>query len=223
MLKQILDEALIAQGFVAALKTSSSSYYLQHNGDAIRFAIVHELTGLQPPEKLNEAISQAAPKEFVEHPAFKKNCDLIFLLKLDKLADFKELEEEIFSIEENAYHYKKYVLYYNDAEEQALSGFDYSKLAETISDKSQFDEYKNTPLAASAYSLATKIFIKLPFLELPHKARALVPLKIQAETAIAEANFSATYKQIQNTSDDEGALEALVKELIKNEMENIQD
>jgi hypothetical protein len=223
MLKQILDEALIAQGFVAAHKTDSSSHYLQHSGDAIRFAIVSELTELQPPEKLNEAITQGAPKEFIEHPAFKKNCDLILLLKLEKLADFKELEEEIFSIEENAYHYKKYVLYYSDAEEQALSGFDYYKLTETISDKSQFDEYKNAPLAASAYSLAAKIFIKLPFLELPHKARELVPLKLQAEAAVAEADLSAIYKRTQNTSDDEGELEALVKELIKNEMENIQD
>lgn len=223
MLKQILDEALIAQGFVAAHHSETSTYYLRHNDEAIRFVVVNQLTALQHPNELNEAITQSAPKEFIEHPAFKKNCDLICLLKLDKLAEFKDLEDEIFSIEENAYHYKKYILYYNDAEEQALSGFNYKNLTETISDKSQFDDYKSKPLAASAYSLATKIFIKLPFLELPHKTRELVPLKIQTEAAVAEAGLSAIYEKLQVTLEEDAALDALVKELIKNEMENIQN
>ncbi|WP_339461279.1 ABC-three component system middle component 1 [Pseudomonas sp. EA_105y_Pfl2_R69] len=223
MLKQIIDEALIAQGFVSAHKTDTASYYLRRKDEAIRFAIVNELSELKSPEELNEEITQTAPKDFIENPAFKKNCDLICLLKLDKLAEFKELEDEIFSIEENAYHYKKYILYYSEAEEQALNGFDYAKLAETISDKSQFDDYKGRPLAATAYSLATKIFIKLPFLELPHKTRELVPLKAQAETAVTEADLSATYEKLQAMLEEDSALDDLVKELIKNEMENFQN
>jgi len=223
MLKRILDQALITQGFDQIHSTDSSTYYLRQSHEAIRFAIVHQLDVLQPPDKLNDTITQAAPKDFIEHPAFKKNCDLICLLKLNQLAEFKELEDAIFSIEEDAYYYKKYVLYYSDAEEQALDKFDYETLGKTISDKAQFDQYKNSPLSATAYSLATKIFIKLPFLELPHKTRELIPLRLQAETAVAEAGLTAEYEKLQATLDDESALDTLVKEMIRNEMENIQD
>ncbi|MGU2252193.1 ABC-three component system middle component 1 [Pseudomonas aeruginosa] len=222
MLKGIISSALTEQEFSLVHESEQSSYFLRLRGEAARFAIVHEMTELQSPESLNEAASFSAPKEFVEHPAFKKNCDLICLLRLEKLAEFKELEDRIFAIEEDAYHYKKYVLYYTKEEEDRLAGFEFADLLRTISDKSQFDSYKNSPLSSSTYSIAAKIFIKIPFLILSHEKRELVPLKLQAEAAVAESELTALYKKVQNLPEiDDIATDDLVKELIKNELENI--
>ncbi|MHB2060168.1 ABC-three component system middle component 1 [Pseudomonas monsensis] len=224
MLRGIISSALAEQAFSLIHATEQSSYFFRLHEDAARFAIVHEMTVLQSPESLNEAASLSAPKEFVEHPAFKKNCDLICLLKLGNLAEFKELEDRIFAIEEDAYYYKKYVLYYTKDEEDCLEGFEFEDLLLTISDKSQFDLYKKSPLSSSAYSIAAKIFIKIPFLVLSHEKRELVPLKLQADAAVAESELTGLYRKVQELPEvDEVAIDDLIKELMKNELENIPD
>ncbi|SCY60658.1 ABC-three component system middle component 1 [Pseudomonas sp. NFACC37-1] len=222
MLKGIISNALTEQDFSLIHESEQSSYFSRLNGDAARFAIVHEMRELHSPEALNEAVSLDAPKELVEHPAFKKNCDLICLLRLGKLAEFKELEDRFFAIEEDAYYYKKYVLYYTKEEEDCLAGFKFADLLRTISDKSQFDSYKKSPLSSSTYSIAAKIFIKIPFLILSHEKRELVPLKLQAEAAVAESELTDIYKKVQSLPEvDDVATDELIKELIENELENI--
>ncbi|EGR1702584.1 hypothetical protein RQY88_000935 [Vibrio vulnificus] len=221
MIKQLIDEALVAHGFVSKRELDNTSFYIRDSGSAIRFAVVHNLDELITPTELNSQINQLAPEDFLRNPSFKKNCDLICIYRLDVLAEFKEHEEGIFSIEEDPHFYKKYVLYYSIAEESALTDFTYEKLVSVISDKKEFIGYKENPLVASQYSFAAKTFIKLPFLELPIHQGNLVSLRQQAIEAVAEAGRSDTYatiQQVTNANADE-----VIKEMIKNELENIQD
>lgn len=221
MIKQLIDEALVAHGFVSRRELDTSSFYVRKSGSAIRFAVVHTLDGLPNPAELNNLINQLAPDEFLRNPSFKKNCDLICIHRLDVLAEFKDYEEEIFAIEEDPHFYKKYVLYYSIAEESALTGFTYEKLVSVIADKKEFIDYKENPLVASQYSFAAKTFIKLPFLELPSHQGNLVPLRQQAIEAVAEAELNDTYSTIQKVTVKNA--DEIIKEMIKNELENIKD
>jgi len=221
MIKQLIDEALVAHDFVSKLELDTTSFYVRESGSAIRFAVVHILDGLPDPADLNNRINHLAPDEFLRNPSFKKNCDLICIHRLDVLAEFKEHEEEIFAIEEDPHFYKKYVLYYSITEESALTNFTYSKLQNLIADKKEFLNYKEKPLVATQYSFAAKTFIKLPFLELPSHQGNLVSLRLQAAEAVAEAGLNDMYSTIQtatgkNTDD-------IIKEMINNELANIQD
>lgn len=221
MIKQLIDEALVAHGFVKKHELDTTSFYVRESGSAIRFAVVHNLEDLTAPAELNNRINLLAPEEFLRNPSFKKNCDLICIHRLNILAEFKDQEEEIFAIEEDPHFYKKYVLYYSIAEESTLTNFTYEKLLSVIADKREFLNYKENPLEASQYSFATKTFIKLPFLELPSHQGNLVSLRQQAIEAVAEASLSDTYatiQQVTSTNADE-----IIKGMIKNEMENIQD
>lgn len=221
MIKQLIDEALVDHGFVSKREHDTTSFYVRESGSAIRFAAVHNLDELITPTELNSQINQLAPEEFLRNPSFKKNCDLICIYRLNVLAEFKDHEEEIFAIEEDPHFYKKYVLYYSIAEESALTDFTYDKLVSVIADKKEFIDYKENPLEASQYSFAAKTFIKLPFLELPSHQGNLVSLRQQAIEAVAEAGLSDTYatiQQVTNANADE-----IIKEMIKNELENIQD
>jgi hypothetical protein len=146
---------------------------------------------------------------------------LICIHRLDVLAEFKNHEEEIFAIEEDPHFYKKYVLYYSTAEEIALNNFTYDKLVSVIADKKEFLEYKENPLVATQYSFAAKTFIKLPFLELPSHQENLVSLRLQAAEAVAEAGLNDTYSTIQQVTDKNA--DDFIKEMIRNEMANIQD
>lgn len=221
MIKQLIDEALVAHGFVSKRELDTTSFYVREAGSAIRFAVVHTLDDLPDPAELNKRINHFAPEGFLRNPSFKKNCDLICIHRLDVLAEFKDHEEEIFAIEEDPHFYKKYVLYYSVAEESALTDFTYGKLASVIADKKEFLDYKEDPLKATQYSFAAKTFIKLPFLELPTHEGNLVSLRLQAGEAVSEAGLDDTYRIMQqvtkNNADD------LIKEMIRNELANIQD
>lgn len=221
MIKQLIDEALAAHGFVSKRELDTTSFYVRESGSAIRFAVVHILDDLADPAELNNRINHLAPEEFLRNPSFKKNCDLICIHRLDVLAEFQNHEEEIFAIEEDPHFYKKYVLYYSVAEESALTDFTYDKLLAVISDKKEFLGYKDNPLTATQYSFAAKTFIKLPFLELPSHQGNLVSLRLQAGEAVAQAGLNDTYHIMQqvtkNNADD------LIKEMIRNELANIQD
>ncbi len=219
MIKQLIDEALVAHGFVSRRELETTSFYIRESGSAIRFAVVHNLADLPDPDGLNKRINNLAPDEFLRNPSFKKNCDLICIHRLDVLAEFKDHEEEIFAIEEDPHFYKKYVLYYSIAEESALTDFTYDKLVSVISDKKEFLNYKENPLEASQYSFAAKTFIKLPFLELPSHQGNLVSLRKQATEAVAEAGLNDTYSTIQKVTDENA--DDIIKEMINNEMENI--
>jgi hypothetical protein len=221
MIKQLIDEALVAHEFVSKRDLDTTSFYVRESGSAIRFAVVHTIDNLPAPAELNNRINHLAPEEFLRNPSFKKNCDLICIHRLDVLAEFKDHEEEIFAIEEDPHFYKKYVLYYSIAEESALNNFTYEELKSVIADKKEFIDYKENPLVASQYSFAAKTFIKLPFLELPSHQGNLVSLRQQAIEAVAEAGLSDTYttiQQVTNANADE-----IIKEMTKNELENIQD
>lgn len=221
MINNIIDEALIAHDFRKDHETDTTSFYIRESGSAIRFAILHKLDALVPPVELNSLINQSAPESFISHPTFKKNCDLICVHHVKVLSDFKKHESKIFAIEEDPHFFKKYVLYYSDAEESAIKDFSYDKLVQTISDKGQFSEYKSDPLVPSQYSVAAKIFIKFPFLELPFNRGELVSLRLQAAEAVSEAGLDGTYETIQKMTSTN--VDELIKELIDNEMENISN
>lgn len=218
MINRIIDEALIAHEFKKEHQVDLTRFYVRETNLAIRFVILHKLDELHTPAELNAAINQSAPESFLNHPAFKKNCDLICVHQVNKLAEFKDNEEQIFAIEEDPHFFKKYILYYSDAEASAIQEYSFDKLVATISDKSQFSNYKSNPLAATQYSVAAKIFIKLPFLELPFTRGELVSLRLQAAEAVAEAELDATYKIAQKLTANN--VDELIKELIKNELEN---
>jgi hypothetical protein len=221
MIKQLIDEALVAHGFVKKHELDTTSFYVRESGSAIRFAVVHNLEDLTAPAELNNRINHLAPEEFLRNPSFKKNCDLICIHRLNILAEFKDQEEEIFAIEEDPHFYKKYVLYYSIAEESTLTDFTYDKLVSVIADKREFLNYKENPLEASQYSFATKTFIKLPFLELPSHQENLVSLRLQAAEAVAEIGLNDTYSTIQKVTDKNA--DDIIKEMINNELANIQD
>ncbi len=220
MIKQLINEALVAHDFVCKLDLDTTSFYIRESGAAIRFAVLHNLDDLPDPAELNNRINHLAPDEFLRNPSFKKNCDLICIYRLDVLARFKDHEEEIFAIEEDPHFYKKYVLYYSVAEESALTNFTYDKLVSVIADKREFLEYKENPLVATQYSFAAKTFIKLPFLELPSHHGNLVSLRMQATEAVAEADLNDIYSTIQQFTDKNA--DDFIKEMIRNEMANIQ-
>ncbi|MEX6224053.1 ABC-three component system middle component 1 [Providencia hangzhouensis] len=104
------------------------------------------------------------------------------------------MEKSIFDIEENAYHFKKYVLYYSNEENQLIYGKNFNNL-KAVPDYEEFSTYKY-PSRPSLYNMAARIFIKLPFLEMPSIEKDIVPIDLQINTLVDSLNLSETYNKI---------------------------
>ncbi|MBF4348511.1 hypothetical protein EAY19_20840, partial [Vibrio anguillarum] len=67
----------------------------------------------------------------------------------------------------DSYSFKKHVLYYSQTELDLLNENDTSDIANLIKDQSKFSLYKKSPMVESEYGIASRIYIKLPFLSVP--------------------------------------------------------
>ncbi len=100
-------------------------------------------------------------------PHFCKEYRCGGFVRARSASDIIDHESEIFSLEEDGYSFKKHVLYYSQTELDLLNEIDTRDFANLIKDQSKFSLYKKSPLVESEYGIASRIFIKLPFLSVP--------------------------------------------------------
>lgn len=197
------------------------STFSRVDGDSRRFIIMRFVDELYSVDETHSQVIEQIPEEMKLDPASHKNTDLIIVVKFHMLDDFRPLEEKILALEEDAHYFKKYVLYYTDIEADILSGKTFADLANVIINKEQFNKYKDSAVLPGLYGIAARIFIKLPFLELPVSQNQLVPLTKQAPELLSQLGLTDLNQLISSTSDDD--IDDVINELINNEMENIQD
>ncbi|MDP3845891.1 MAG: hypothetical protein Q8R10_05640 [Pseudomonas sp.] len=196
------------------------TYMLQHSGESKRFLTIIECSQLISPQQLNSIALQFAPDTFKSDPAFDKNTDLIILHRLKLRADFTKIENSIFAIEENPYYFKKYFLYYSDQELLLLDKHNFDSISRIVMDEREFSEYRDAPLEPTLYSIAARIYIKLPFIRIPIKESALKPLSVYVEEVVSELKLEKLFNTL--TDFELQPLEKIAEILINEEMENLQ-
>ncbi|WP_427108759.1 ABC-three component system middle component 1 [Lysinibacillus xylanilyticus] len=133
-------------------------------------------------ENLDEFISYRVPfllEEIKETSFFQaemeKNMSLLVCLKVTDSEIDENLEKKIFELEEDPYDFKKYLLNYtNEQVDKLKMELDINegeidlvgKINTFLLDTIKFNEFKESTENNEAYSLATKIFIKLPFIKI---------------------------------------------------------
>jgi hypothetical protein len=222
MLKEILIEGAQAHGFELVESIVDADFFRRKNLGAERYLILKSLGSLDTIENIQSGLLNSIPKSLSDEPSFNKNCDLVLIHQFKNLADFKKLEDVILTYEEDPYHFKKYFLYFSESEEKALQGKKYNDLVSVILEMDEFESYKKNPLMPSFYSVAARVFIKLPFLEVPRSKKTLQTLSDDVTAVVAEAGLQDTLKHITSYTNTSENAEALVQELIDEELENIQ-
>ncbi|MBW1214318.1 MULTISPECIES: ABC-three component system middle component 1 [Pantoea] len=224
MLNEFIKQAIEDHQFIEIESESNEiSFFKKEKGELRRYIITYRTDKLEDASSINELIINYTPNELLEAPAFAKNTDLIIVFQLDKLSKYRQYEKSIFDIEENAYHFKKYVLYYSNEESKLISVNNFSNLKAVLSDHEEFSIYKADPSRPSLYNMAARIFIKLPFLEMPDIEKDIVPIDLQINTLVDSLNLSKTHNKIstENKQTDIN-LEKLIEELINEELEAIK-
>ncbi len=205
---------------VASLLAEQPTYMLQHNGESKRFLVILECLKLTSPQQLNSIALEFAPDTFKSDPAFDKNTDLIILHRLKLRAEFTKIESSIFAIEENPYYFKKYLLYYSDQELSFLETETFESISSVVMNEKEFSAYRNAPLEPTLYSIAARIYIKLPFVKVPIKESTLKPLTVYVEEAVSEIKLENYYDVF--VKNENQPLDKIAEILINEEMENLQ-
>lgn len=177
MIKSFINKVVVdIAGFKCLSEDDSEYVFYQRIDDQNRrrYLVITESERLCESEEYNEEISNCTPNNIANLPAFDKNTDLIILLDIKESENFIDHEKDIFSIEENPYNYKKYVLY-TTAEERRLlneslfiknSCFTSNEFTDFLENRKEFEKYKENPYNASLYGVIVKMHIKLPFLKI---------------------------------------------------------
>ena len=227
MIKNIIEQLAVEHGFYLVNNeryvennNEKLSYLIQYDGDKKRFLALFECETICSPQELNDLVYKHSPESFKLDPAFERNTDLIVLHKLDYRADFKVIENEVFNIEENPYHFKKYFLYYSEEEIAYLANQDFNSLTQVVTNVSKFSEYREKPLSPSLYSIAARIFIKTPFLKVPIKEGDLKPIKTYLDEALIEKDVHGLYEELLSRKDNDELPEEIARSLINEAMEN---
>lgn len=196
MINGLLKEAATIDdsGFVFIENIEGFSFYKKIKENNKRFLIVYETDSLQEVDYYNNTIKDITPIEIKSEPAFERNSDLIILLNLKNLGDFNTHEQKIFSIEEDPYYFKKYVLYYSDEEVNLLANKSISDLRKIILDRNLFITYKNYPNYPSLYSFAARFFIKIPFLHVPVNEIKMPSIDVMLKESLL-ANDLVTFEE----------------------------
>jgi hypothetical protein len=145
-----------------------------------------------------------------------KNLTLLILLECDTLENIEHINSIIFDIEEDPYDFNKYVLPYRTDEVNELkknvvnsgkSTVQY--IQQKVFDVQLFSEFKRrvNSLAVREYDLITKLFIKLPFLNLNIRTQDSLDLSklIKDELQVEDKNIwyrlLNLYQQIDEGTD----------------------
>ncbi|CZF79652.1 ABC-three component system middle component 1 [Grimontia marina] len=188
-----------------------------------RLLVVVHVEKLMQPSELNQWVLANTPDELRELPAFAKNTDVVVLFRLESLADIVNYEYKVFSLEEDAYSFKKHVLYYSQEELTILDKIDTNSISDLIKDQNKFSLYKKSPLEESEYGIVSRIFIKLPFLSIPVDESELDDPCLLADTELQESGLLELTNEFESLLASVGSdYEAIVEEYIRGKMANSQ-
>jgi len=207
LISELLEEAATIKdsGFTYIEKINGFSFYKKNINENKRFLIICETTHLENVNFYNNTIQNIIPDEIKNEPAFERNSDFIILFKMKNLGDFDIHEKKIFSIEEDPYYFKKYVLYYSEEEVNLLGNKKYNDLKEIILDRDLFKTYKDNPNYPSKYSFSARFFIKIPFLNVPVNEKEMPGLEVMLKERLLKDRLvdfdSHLEKGINNNSD----------------------
>lgn len=233
MLSEFINDAILEHLFEQVVHEydgyNNLKFYKKELGEHHRYVVtisLDEMIDILDVDVIHEHVLKYTPDSLVASPAFSKNTDLIVLLKLNSLSQYKKLEDKIFSIEENPYHFKKYVLYYTEDELSFIKGKKYQDIKETLNNHADFINYKNNPLKPCIYNMVARIFIKIPFLIMPSLKKDFVPVNLQVSSLVNELQLTTLYEKIAaeavSAVSKETDMDLFLQELINEELEAIQ-
>lgn len=151
----------------------------------------------------------------------EKNLSLLLLLEVDSLEYSKEIAPLIYDIEEDPYDFKKYVLVYTKEQVSLLESYkatlegDILPFLNNILNNSQaFSKFKNNEESEDVliYDLVSKLFIKIPFLNIENHQQTITNLFEEIVENIQEEDkpLWESFLELNETSGNDPSIEEIL-------------
>lgn len=170
-MKTIVSNIFQEHGYTLLELPQGNLFSFPTDTGKISFWLVIEKDDLEILGHQNEYFK--ACKTAIDNNDIDKNTSLLILAKVPETIKFKELKEQILTIEEDPYQFKKLVLFYSENELEALKYQIYDALEEplpfieqNIIASENFSTYKTNPTQFSWQSLIYRITHKIPFIKI---------------------------------------------------------
>lgn len=151
----------------------------------------------------------------------EKNLSLLLLIEVDSLEYSKEIAPLIYDIEEDPYDFKKYVLPYTNQQVSLLKSYkdtseeDVIPFLNNILNSTLFSKFKNNEECEDVliYDLVSKLFIKIPFLNIENNQQTITNLFEEIVGGIEEhdKNLWESLLKLNETSGNDPSIEEILK------------
>lgn len=152
----------------------------------------------------------------------EKNLSLLILLEVNSLEVSNEINSLIFDIEEDPYDFKKYVLVYTKDQVEILKRLKEesdSEITETINqilnDSMKFSRFKSNEDSEDKliYDLVSKLFIKIPFLNMEYNQQTINSLlrEIVGSIEVEDENIWESLMKLKEDSGDDPDIEDILE------------
>lgn len=170
-MKTIVNDIFQKHGYTLQQLPEGNLFSFPRDTGKISFWLVIEKNDLEILDHQNEYFK--ACKKAIDSNDIDKNTSLLILVKVPESVEFKQLKEQILTIEEDPYQFKKLVLFYSENELESLKYKIDDALEEPLPFIEQniiaaenFSIYKTNPTQFSWQSLIYRITHKIPFIKI---------------------------------------------------------
>ena len=199
-MKKIVNNIFENHGFLVRQLSEGNLYSYPKDQEKTSFWLVIDSDDLEVLENQNNYFQ--ACKNALESNDIDKNTSLLILAKIPENTQFKELKEQILTIEEDPYLFKKLVLFYSENELEQLN-YQISSTTEeptifierNVIVSENFTKYKTNPSLFCWQSLIYRIAHKIPFV------RINVEQNDNLQSLFDTNNSILTYKGINEFDD----------------------
>lgn len=182
-----------------------------------------------------EKFSKAVLNEYIERlflefsqqddlkMGWDKNLSLLIMLKVDSLDISAEIQSLIFDIEEDPFMFKKYILPYTDKQEniftEQLGYYDENEVLKFLNhilyDSDKFSIFKNKKDCEEylLYDIVSKLFIKLPYLNIINQDKEIHTLMTEIDESFTEEEREVLNKllELKNNEGDNPAIQKILE------------
>ncbi|WP_342602823.1 ABC-three component system middle component 1 [Peribacillus sp. FSL E2-0159] len=153
----------------------------------------------------------------------EKNLTLLILLEVESLEVNKEISSLIYDFEEDPYDFKKYVMVYTKKQEALLESLLEASASEVniitlvnqiLNDSTKFSKFKSKEESEDSliYDLVSKLFIKLPFLNMENNQQTLTSLyqEIVESFEVQDNNLWESFMELMEKPESEPSIEEIL-------------
>lgn len=205
-MEKILKELFLNSDFKDSYTSDDFLLYEKENKEYFFVSSFeeHEIKNFFRNEKTNSII-QKQNNLYEKKESIKKNSTLIIFVKTNNLKEFFEAHKnEVYRIEEDAYHFRKLVIAYTDNSIKQINEAETkeSRIFTVLKDSNRMKAFEKELYEDEEYFLVMQLFVKLSFLKFEMDDKEFLPIRTKITNNLKNEGLYELHRRINEWISD---------------------